>query len=315
MSDSFDKEKKKNKLLFWIPFILVFVISVLLFIYFKNTIIGWGLLIVFFVIIFLFKKFLSKLGLITIIGWIVILVVISAIFSFTLQGNIDNSTSTVAKSSTLSDDSTSTGAKSSNSSNNSNSTSTESKSDVFNNLQFSNNYDFPNNKGTYVISVTTDVKKNEYILTITVKMPKEAIPEGFKWDTNLITDTITVGTTKIIADDHVAVYWQSLNSKPDNDNTYFLSTDVNAGKFSTDPSSLVGFKDATFTKNAKSLKELKNYMQSGDKLDIYWYNVKEAGAQVNSNSIRILYEKGYGLHPNIAETTIPWSDIITKLGI
>jgi len=291
-SDS--REKRERNLLFWVPFVLLFLISVLFFTICKNAVIGWVLLVLFFVIIFLLRKFMSKFGAVYIICLIAVFIIIFAVFSYSVPGKSNN-----ASLSETSSTSNSVGADSS----------------ALKTVQFSNSYIFPDNKGSYVVKIDTDTISNNYVLTLTVTMPKEAIPDGFKWDVNKITETVTVGTQKVAAEDYVGVYWQSANSTPDYYDTCNLGTLVASGKMSTDPSTLNGFKDAVFTRNANSLEELKKYMQAGDKLCLYWYNVSEVGAAGDDGSVQIHNEKGYGIHPSIAEAIIPWSDIISSFGI
>jgi hypothetical protein len=65
-------------------------------------------------------------------------------------------------------------------------------------------------------------------------------------------------------------------------------------------------------------------VKQADKLELLWFNTNEAGVTdvketknsdgSISKSGRLMSEKGYGLHPNLAETNIPWDAILEEIG-
>lgn len=73
---------------FWIVFTMLLLITVLMFSYAKNSIIGWCLAAAIFVLLFLLRKTLTKKGcLIDIIIWAIVAIVLFLIFAFTIGEN------------------------------------------------------------------------------------------------------------------------------------------------------------------------------------------------------------------------------------
>lgn len=286
--DSIKVENGKKDLLFWIPFVILLFISIVFFLGASNTVVGWFLLLILFIVLFFSKaKILSFKLIINIIFWIVMLFFIFLIFSFTLPSNKDDG----------------------------NKKNLSSEKVV--NVNYSKSYDFPGNIGDYKISVNN--KGNDYILKIDVKVSKDILPEGFKWDPLSVKEMSEMNSAAL---DNLFVCWKSVDEQPKYDRLGSLGP---METFENNKYILKDYNETSFIKHGKSIDDLKKYMQQGDKLELLWFNTNEAG-YIDVKEIKdpsgftyktgtLNAEKGYGLHPNLYETEIPWDSMLEEIGI
>ena len=84
------------------------------------------------------------------------------------------------------------------------------------------------------------------------------------------------------------------------------------------------YDEISFERSANSAEELKSYMKPGDKLELIWFNDKDAGyINIESKSIGgqvsksggLDAETGYNYHMTIDAAAIPWDEIIRALNI
>ena len=123
----------------------------------------------------------------------------------------------------------------------------------------------------------------------------------------------------------MVVFWKSVNKQPGLDRLdSFVGWDAYDSKSKSH--TLKDYISKTsFERQAYTLDQLKKIMQTGDKLELFWFNINEVGltdiketknsdGSINKSG-RWLVEKGYGLHPNLAETIIPWDSILKEIGL
>lgn len=282
------ERKNKNYLFFWLPFILMLTLSIVLFIIYKVSIIGWLLSIVVFISLFIFRIKILLLN--YIFQVITIFIVILAVITMVIT------------------------TKASTSSNNNEKSKTPLKE-----ITLNKTYSLPQNKGTYEIIVLTDKKENRYELGLNIKALTSIVPNDFVYDDfkakSYMRENITVYEL-----DQIEAFITSTDSKT----KYYSHGPISLKlDYSSGSAQLLEMFPSTFKFYFNSEEKLKSFINKYNKLEVYRYNIGEVGIndfkseRQSDGSYYGSYgynaEKAYKLHPILLETKISWDDLKSEI--
>ncbi|HEX2946269.1 MAG TPA: hypothetical protein VHT96_09985 [Clostridia bacterium] len=284
---------------FWIGLIILAISVELMFSYSKNSTIGWALAGGILVLLFVLRKALARKGcLVEIIVWVTAVIALFLIFAFTMGGPSGGGVINTDAVKEPSAEESQAG---------SNGTGEQS---------FNKEYSFPDGKGTFIIDVQSGGNDGPYTIVINGRFNNSGLPKGFKYDGSMTDEKIEIWP----ATDCLTF---AICSGKDASKPWYISPTGVFTKYNPDiqKNELTEYTDFSCELSFSTRKDVLEFFDKNDMLQILWYNMKEVGLrdiekrQDGTMSGTHNHEKAFGLHPPLADAQLPWAEVKKALGL